>query len=125
VGEYAALVPFFHSLQYLLIAWSVQLSIGLGERHRSPSVGYVVSESTRWAVINVVVGIGLFWGLPRIGSHFGRDLQFSNAVLLSAIQIHHFFVDGVIWRLREPSVRSPLSSSLRVLTGSVRPAEAG
>jgi hypothetical protein len=118
-------VPFFHSLQYLLIAWSVQLSIGLGERHRSPSVGYVVSESTRWAVINVVVGIGLFWGLPRIGSHFGRDLQFSNAVLLSAIQIHHFFVDGVIWRLREPSVRSPLSSSLRVLTGSVRPAEAG
>jgi hypothetical protein len=118
VGEYAALVPFFHSLQYLLIAWSVQLSIGLGERSRSPSVGYVVSESARWAVVNVVVGFGLFWGLPRVGSHFGRDLQFSNAVLLSAIQIHHFFVDGVIWRLREPSVRSPLSSSLRTLTGA-------
>ena len=118
VGEYAALVPFFHSLQYLLIAWSVQLSIGLGERRRSPSVKYVVSESTRWATIIVVAGDVLFWGLPRVGSHFGRSLQFSNAVLLSAIQIHHFFVDGVIWRLREPSVRSPLSTSLKVLTGS-------
>ena len=118
VGEYAALVPFFHSLQYLLIAWSVQLAVGLGERRRSPSVGYVVSESVRWAVINVAIGVGLFWGLPRIGSHFGRSLQFSSAVMLAAIQIHHFFVDGVIWRLREPSVRSPLSSSLRVLSGS-------
>ena len=120
VGEYAALVPFFHSMQYLLIAWSVQLSVGLGERQKSPSVKYVVSESTRWAAIIVVAGVALFWGLPRIGSHFGRSLQFSNAVLLSAIQIHHFFVDGVIWRLREPSVRSPLSTSLRALTGSGR-----
>ena len=104
----------------LLIAWSVQLSVGLGERQKSPSVRYVVSESTRWSVIIVVAGIALFWGLPRIGSHFGRSLQFSNAVLLSAIQIHHFFVDGVIWRLREPSVRSPLSTSLRMLSGSGR-----
>jgi hypothetical protein len=118
VGEYAALVPFFHSLQYLLIAWSMQLAVGLGERQRSPSIKYVVSESTRWAAIVVVAGILLFWGLPQVGSHFGRSLQFSNAVLLSAIQIHHFFVDGVIWRLREPSVRSPLSTSLKALVGS-------
>jgi hypothetical protein len=118
VGEYAALVPFFHSLQYLLIAWSVQLAVGLGERRRSPSVRYVVSESARWAGINVAIGVGLFWGLPQIGSHFGRSLQFSSAVMLAAIQIHHFFVDGVIWRLREPSVSAPLSSSLKALTGS-------
>jgi hypothetical protein len=118
VGQYAALVPFFHSLQYLLIAWGVQLSVGLGERKREPSVGYVISESTRWAAVNVFAGIALFWGLPRIGSHLGRSLQFSNAVLLSAIQIHHFFVDGVIWRLREPSVSSPVSTSLRELAGT-------
>jgi hypothetical protein len=124
VGEYAALVPFFHSLQYLLIAWSVQLTVGLGERRRTPSVGYAWSESLRWAAINVAAGVALFWGLPRLGSHMGRSLQFSNAVLLSAIQIHHFFVDGVIWRLREPSVRSPLSSSLGALTGSSLPAAA-
>ena len=118
VGEYVALVPFFHSLQYLLIAWSVQLAVGIGERRRSPSVSYVVSESVRWAVINIAIGVALFWGLPRLGSQFGRSLQFSSAVMLAAIQIHHFFVDGVIWRLREPSVRSPLSSSLRALTGT-------
>jgi hypothetical protein len=120
VGEYAALVPFFHSLQYLLIAWGVQLSVGLTERQRQPSGRYVVSESVRWAAINVAAGVALFWGLPRLGSHLGRSLQFSNAVLLSAIQIHHFFVDGVIWRLREPSVRSPLSTSLAELAGSIR-----
>jgi hypothetical protein len=37
--------------------------------------------------------------------------------MLAAIQVHHFFVDGVIWRLRNPAARSPLSSSVRAVAG--------
>jgi hypothetical protein len=116
-GLYTYMVPFFHSLQYLLIAWSVQLKVGLAERRQSPSVGYVWSESARWAAINFGGGILLFWGLPRLGGHLGRPVAFSTAVMFAAIQVHHFFVDGVIWRLRNPAVQSPLSSSLRAVSG--------
>jgi hypothetical protein len=116
-GQFNYLVPFFHSLQYLLLAWNVQLKEGLSERKRDPSVRYVWSESTRWMAINVVGGYILFWGLPHLGGHFGKPLAFSTAIMLAAIQIHHFFVDGVIWRLRNPAARSPLSSSLRAVSG--------
>ncbi len=116
-GQFSYMVPFFHSMQYLLIAWNVQLKEGLTERKREPSVRYVWSESTRWMTINIAVGFALFWGLPHLGSQFGKSLAFSTAVMLAAIQVHHFFVDGVIWRLRNPAVRSPLSSSLRAVSG--------
>jgi hypothetical protein len=116
-GQFSYMVPFFHSLQYLLIAWNVQLKEGLGERRRQPSVSYVWSESTRWMAINIMGGYVLFWALPHLGGHFGKPLAFSTAVMLAAIQVHHFFVDGVIWRLRNPAARSPLSSSLRAVSG--------
>ena len=41
----------------------------------------------------------LFWLLPRLGGSAGFTLPFATAVILSAVQIHHFFVDGVIWKL--------------------------
>ncbi len=116
-GQFSYMVPFFHSLQYLLIAWSVQLKEGLAERQRDPSVKYVWSESARWMAINIAGGYALFWALPHLGGHFGKPLVFSTAVMLAAVQIHHFFVDGVIWRLRNPAARSPLSSSLRLVSG--------
>jgi hypothetical protein len=116
-GQFAYMVPFFHSLQYLLIAWSVQLKEGLTERRRDPSVRYVWSESTRWMAINIAGGYALFWALPHLGSHLGKSMAFSTAVMLAGVQVHHFFVDGVIWRLRNPAARSPLSSSLRAVSG--------
>jgi hypothetical protein len=116
-GQFAYMVPFFHSLQYLLIAWNVQLKEGLAERNREPSVRFVWTESSRWMAVNIAGGYVLFWALPHLGSHFGKPLVFSTAVMLAAIQIHHFFVDGVIWRLHNPAARSPLSSSLRAVSG--------
>ena len=42
----------------------------------------------------------------------GYDYDLSQAVVAAAIQIHHFFVDGVIWKLRDARVGSFLSSSV-------------
>lgn len=116
-GSFTYLVPFFHSLQYLLLAWSLQLKERLDQRALVPSRSYVWRESARWMGICVVGGYAMFWLLPRIGSHFGRPAAFSTAIVLAAIQLHHFFVDGVIWRLRNPGVRSPLGSSLAEVSG--------
>jgi hypothetical protein len=118
-GQFTYLVPFFHSMQYLLLAWSLQLKQRLDQRHLVPSRRFVWSESARWMSINVVGGYTMFWLMPRIGSQFGRSMAFSTAIVLAALQLHHFFVDGVIWRLRNPGVRSPLGSSLGEVSGRV------
>lgn len=101
-------VPFFHSLQYLLIAWSMQLKEKMDERGIEPSGGYVTTESARWGVLNFIGGVILFWGIPRLAERMGVQAGLAEPVIISAVQIHHFFVDGVIWKLKNPKVGSPL-----------------
>jgi hypothetical protein len=43
-------------------------------------------------------------------------------VTIAVVQIHHFFVDGVIWKLKRKTVSSPLMVNLGDLVGSTRPA---
>lgn len=122
VPAFNTFVPFFHALQYMLIAWFMHL----GERHaehRSQEaprmagrpLGFIFRESMRWAAVTLVGGIVLFWLLPKIGASVGFGLPFATAVILSAVQIHHFFVDGVIWKLKNPKVASPLLGNVKDL----------
>jgi hypothetical protein len=112
VPSFNEFVPFFHSLQYMLIAWLMQLKEKLDSRGLHPSRRYVLSESARWGLVNFGGGVLLFWLLPRLGASAGFTLPFATAVVLSAVQIHHFFVDGVIWKLKNPRVSSPLLVNL-------------
>ena len=97
-------VPAFHSLQYLLIAWVMEMRES--SEKRSPGVA-----TARWYGLNIVGGGALFWGLPEIVHKFGVPLELATAVLIAGVQVHHFFVDGVIWKLRNPRVANPLTVS--------------
>ena len=117
VGYFYYLVPFFHSLQYLLVVWNLQLGQRANSTGAAPSSRFVARESLRWVAIIVLGGYAMFWLLPQIGAQLGRSMAFSTAIVLAGLQLHHFFVDGVIWRLRNEGVRSPLSSSVPELLG--------
>jgi hypothetical protein len=119
--SYQEFVPFFHSLQYLLIAWSVQMKEKMDVNHVRPSWRYVLGESLRWGALNVAGGAVLFFVLPRLVSALGVDLLFATGVVICGVQIHHFFVDGVIWKLKNKNVAAPLMVNLDDL---VRPARA-
>lgn len=107
--SFVEFVPFFHSLQYLLIAWSMQLKEKMDLRHIAPSPRYVFSESVLWGLLNFLGGVALFYYLPRAASLVtGVEILFATGVVISAVQIHHFFVDGVIWKLKRQTVASPL-----------------
>jgi hypothetical protein len=108
IYNFYVFVPMFHSLQYMLIAWSMQLKERVDERGGAPTPRFLFSESARWYILNFIGGALLFWALPKMAERAGWMPGFAEAVLLSSVQIHHFFVDGVIWKLKNPKVSSPL-----------------
>jgi hypothetical protein len=122
--SFVEFVPFFHSLQYLLIAWSMQLKEKMDLRHIAPSPRYVLSESMFWGVLNFLGGVALFFWLPRAASLLtGAEILFATGVVICAVQLHHFFVDGVIWKLKRQTVASPLMVNIHDML-SAAPARA-
>jgi hypothetical protein len=108
VPNFVEFVPMLHSLQYMLIAWSMQLKDKADRTQVVAGRSYVTKETIRWYVLNVAGGAVLFSLMPYIAKSFGVSVPLADAVVIAGVQIHHFFVDGVIWKLRTSSVVSPL-----------------
>jgi hypothetical protein len=90
------LVPMFHGLQYLgLTSWHASREPGAGGPARFARYLLVV------LLLGLVVNPGLFM-LFR-GSDAGRALL-SAAAVTTFVNLHHFLLDGRIWRLRERRV---------------------
>ena len=105
-------VPFFHSLQYLLIALVMQLKVridGVGGEHSWRRIG---AEARRWGSRNILGGMLLFIGLPAAFSWLPLPLMTTAGILAVAVNIHHFFVDGVIWKLRDTATSSALMMNI-------------
>jgi hypothetical protein len=120
--SFTVFVPALHSLQYLLIAWSMQLREKLDRGRITPSPRYVASESLRFGLINFLGGAALFYALPQLMAELAAvNLYAATGIVIAGVQIHHFFVDGVIWKLKSKAVSSPLMGSFSEL---VRPAPA-
>ena len=109
-------VPFFHSLQYLLIALVMQLKVRIdvvGGEHSWWRIGV---EARRWGSRNILGGILLFIGLPAAFSWLPLPLMTTAGILAAAVNIHHFFVDGVIWKLRDTATSSALMMTIAEFT---------
>jgi len=90
------LVPMFHGLQYLgLTGWHASREPGAGGLARFARYLLVV------LLLGLVVNPGLF--MIFHGSDAGRALL-SAAAVTSFVNLHHFLLDGRIWRLRERRV---------------------
>jgi hypothetical protein len=123
-ASFTEFVPFFHGLQYLLIAWAVQLKDKQEQRGMTPCKSYVLTETCRWGLLNVLGGAALFVVLPRVGVYAGWSLGFSLGVVHAAVQLHHFIVDGVIWKLSQTRVSRPLMMTISDVFGATRAATA-
>jgi len=104
-------VPLFHSLQYLYIAWAMQIGLRLGQPAHGKAAGSVWQETFRWGVRNYIGGMLLFIALPWLLCWIDVPLLTSAGIIIAAVNIHHFFVDGVIWKLRDARETSPLMMS--------------
>ena len=111
-SSFAEFVPLFHSLQYLVVAWSMHLQEAhLREGQRGSA--FIRASTGRWALINFAGGATLFFVIPHLVAwSMQTTLFFATAAVIAGVQLHHFIVDGVIWKLRRKTVRNPLMGTL-------------
>lgn len=116
------MIPFFHSLQYMLFVIALkrnefrQSSFAAG-REPQEARRLLVKKSLGYAALLGFSGMLFFiWGPKLLDQHFAYNEavfgpQIFMFLFLTFINIHHYFIDNVIWKRDNPSIRQYLSSS--------------
>lgn len=131
VFAFQAFPPLLHGGQYLFIAWALEMHARANatpaEGHANRPGGFMLFYSSRWLAVNILGGLLVFWVLPRAVavSNSTISVEFSIAVVFAIIQIHHFIIDGVIWRLRTKEKDSPLFTNVTRILSVGRQSPAG
>ena len=103
---YFLLTPFFHSLQYLTFVYKMEDTRIRGLSH--PEV-----RGTLVAIGVVVAGWLAFEFVPNevdtaLGTFNAWQMFFFFTAAMLFINIHHYFLDNVLWRFKDPQVRQYL-----------------
>lgn len=103
---YFLLTPFFHSLQYLAFVYKMEITRLQGLDHPE-SRGAIV------AFVLVLTGWLAFELLPNqidtaLGTFSSWQMFFFFTAATLFINIHHYFLDNVLWRFKDPHVRKNL-----------------
>jgi hypothetical protein len=109
------LIPALHSLQYLYFVWLLKRNQA-GAHEGPPSFGRPVAVVLgTWAASAVALGLLLFHLLPSVLDSAlvdARAARFSDlgptpyfAALFAVVNLHHYFMDFVIWRRENAETR--------------------
>ncbi len=121
------LIPISHSLQYLIVVWRFQLN----KAYQTPLapieleegiVKKILPSRNIWkfvifVVTGLILGYLLFWTIPQLLDstvHYNHEV-FGETMFMFMfwifINIHHYFIDNVIWRRENPDTKRYLFSS--------------
>jgi hypothetical protein len=107
-----AFVPFLHCLQYLFVTAFFDFKEQRAQKTVPELTLAQYFRSTmffRYYATQVAIGLGLFIFLPLVLTSAGAGPRaLVGAVVISILNLHHFILDGAIWKLRSPTVRQPL-----------------
>jgi len=105
-------VQIAHALQYL--AFPVRVEFNRSARRSGASPRRVALHMAAYAGVLLVVSIAIAQLVPLsimgvVGNVFGEQpARTAPILLLMFINIHHYFTDGVIWKISNPDVRKDL-----------------
>ena len=92
-------VQLSHAVQYLIFPIRLELNSS-GASTRS----FLLQYGTLLGGLAALI----FLLMPHLINQFGAGFGVYSQVLLALINIHHFYIDSCIWKLRDPEVRSAL-----------------
>ena len=107
---WALLAPAFHSLQYLAVVWRFESN---RERAVTPHNG-ILAHTGAFALGGVLLGYLGFQWLPALAdlrvAYDSASLgpTFFGFAALIFINVHHYFIDNVIWRRENPETQAHL-----------------
>ena len=115
---WVALAPAFHSLQYLAVVWRFEINRESAQLAQlDPAVRSSLSAHiARFIGWGIVLGLMGFWVLPMLAN---TVIGYDHAVLGTTfflfaawifINVHHYFIDNVIWRRDNPETQRFLFS---------------
>jgi hypothetical protein len=107
-----------HALQYLAFPIRVELNTAAGQKQNQSAAGPLKDNRAVHMAIYAVLLLGIsvvvaqvvpYSAMAVVGRLYGEDPANAAPILiLLFINIHHYFTDGVIWKLRNPDVRKEL-----------------
>ena len=102
------LTPLFHSLQYLAFVYKMEETRLRGEPNRE-------LRGTAIVIGVIVAGWLAFELVPNsldnvLGTFAAWQMFFFFTAAMLFINIHHYFIDNVLWRFRDPRVKAYLLS---------------
>jgi len=104
-----------HALQYFIFPWRVELN-RMARSGVVPSPSAATLRSLIYYAMVVGAGLLLMGGLPWLAKNYGGAIGLAGLPLsltvLSFFNLHHYFIDGVIWKIRNPAVRRDLFGHL-------------
>ena len=103
---YFLLVPLFHSLQYLAFAYKMEDARLRDTPHRQLRATVIVVGivGAGWAAFELLPNVMD----TRLGTFDAWGMFFFFTAAMLFINIHHYFIDNVIWRFKDPEVRNYL-----------------
>ena len=105
-------VQMFHALQYLIFPVRVHLNEKINDKAKNNNNLNELMYIGKYYVLLVILG-GVMFYAPDILVNDGQQ-QYTFALLIaSAISIHHYFVDGCIWKISNPDVRKKLFAHVK------------
>jgi hypothetical protein len=121
---WALVVPALHSLQYLVVVWRFQLNYETAqlasEAYRKGSLVKAIfgpkpgAQLAVFVVFGSMLGFMGFWGLPFLATmtvpydQQALSGQLFLFVFWIFINVHHYFLDNVMWRRENPDTRKYL-----------------
>lgn len=101
------LIQFFHALQYLIFPVRVELNRGQG-LEKSPR-----KHMTEYVLVMLGTAALAFVFIPYYFKNFNPENAGAIQVFIAAINIHHFYIDGYIWKISQPLVKDELFAHLK------------
>ena len=92
-------VQLSHAVQYLIFPIRLELNT-----FGSSSKSFVLKYGTLLGALAALI----FLLVPRLITQSGQGFGVYSQVFLAFINIHHFYIDSCIWKLRDPRVRTAL-----------------